>query len=164
MIHMTNTNRLALQDRHLILIDIENLTATPSPTQTELETAIAELRFAVPDYDDVQRVVACSHHAAATVAFAFPKARHIWRSGRDGADMALLDVLESEGVAERYERVTICSGDGIFADMAALLAGKGVVVTVVSVAGHLSTRLRLAARQIALLQAPAAATALRSGA
>ena len=161
---MTNTSIAALRGRHLILIDIENLTASPSPTPTELGAAIAELRFAVPDYDDVQRVVACSHHAAATVAFAFPRARHIWRSGRDGADMALLDVLESERVAERYERVTICSGDGIFAGMAAWLAGKGVEVTVVSLAGHLSTRLRLAARQIALLQAPATTTALRSGA
>ena len=161
---MTNTDIAALRGRHLILIDIENLTATPSPTQTELEATIAELRFAVPDYDDVQRVVACSHHAAATVAFAFPRARHIWRSGRDGAGMGLLDVLENERVAGRYERVTICSGDGIFAGPAAWLAGKGVDVTVVSLAGHLSTRLRLAARQITLLHAPATPTALRSGA
>lgn len=161
---MTNTDIAALRGRHLILIDIENLTATPSPTQTELEAAIAELRFAVPDFDDVQRVVACSHHAAATVAFAFRGARHIWRSGRDGADMALLDVLESERVAERYGRVTICSGDGIFAGTAAWLAGTGVDVTIVSLTGHLSTRLRLAARQITLLQAPATPTALRSGA
>lgn len=43
----------------------ENLTATPAPTQTGLEAAIAELRVAVPDYDDVQQGVACSHHAVA---------------------------------------------------------------------------------------------------
>lgn len=161
---MTKTYAVAPRNRHLILIDLENLTASPSPTQLELEAAIAGLRFAVPDYDDAQRVVACSHHAAATVAFAFPRARHIWRSGRDEADMALLDVLESERVAERYERLTMCSGDGIFADRAAWLAGKGVDVTVVSLAGHFSTRLRLAAGRITLLQAPATPTALQSGA
>ena len=51
----------------------------------------------VPDFKTAQRIVACSHHAARTVAFAFPGARHLWRSGPNGADLALLDVLENEG-------------------------------------------------------------------
>jgi hypothetical protein len=85
------------------------------------------------------------------VPFALPTARHLWRSGRDGADLALLDVLENERVDERFERVTICSGDGIFTDAAARLAGVGVDVTAVSLPGHLATRLELAARHVALL-------------
>ena len=161
---MTNTDIAAPRGRHLILIDIENLTATPSPTKTEVESAIAELRSAVPDYDDDQRVVACSHHAATTVAFAFAGTRQLWRSGRDGADLALLDVLKNERVADRYDRVTLCSGDGIFTDTVAWLAGRGVEVTVVSRAGGLSTRLRLAARYVTVLPAVAATTALGSGA
>ena len=52
--------------------------------------ATCALREVVPGFDDAQRIVACSHHAAPTVAFAFPTARHLWRSGRDGADLALL--------------------------------------------------------------------------
>lgn len=161
---VTNTDIAAPRGRHLILIDIENLTASPSPTRTEVESAIAELRSAVPTYDDEQRVVACSHHAAPTVAFAFPGARHLWRSGRDGADTALLEVLENERVADRYDRVTICSGDGIFTETVAWLACRGVEVTVVSRSGHLATRLQLAARWVTLLPAITAATAVGSGA
>ena len=154
---MTNTRIAHKAGRQLILIDIENLTGTPSPTCDDVETAKAALRQVVPGFDDAQHVVACSHHAAPAVAFAFRSARHLWRSGPDGADLALLDVLENERVDERFERVTICSGDGIFAASAAWLAGADVDVTVVSLPGHLATRLQLAARNVTLL--PVAAVA-----
>jgi hypothetical protein len=148
---MTNTRSADKNGRHLVLIDIENLVATPSPTREAVEMAICALREVVPGFDDSQRIVACSHHAASTVAFAFPTARHLWRSGRDGADLALLGVLENERVDERFERVTICSGDGIFAESAAWLAKAGIEVAAVSLAGHLAARLELAARQVSLL-------------
>ena len=154
---MTNTRSARKAGRQLILIDIENLTGTPSPTWEQVQTAKAALGQVVPGFDDAQHIVACSHHAAPTVAFAFRSARHLWRSGPDGADLALLDVLENERVGERFERVTICSGDGIFAESAAWLAKADVDVTVVSMAGHLAARLQLAARFVTLL--PAAAVA-----
>jgi hypothetical protein len=137
--------------RHLVLIDIENLAGTPSPTNQDLEIVKAAFMTVLPDFDTAQRIVACSHHAAATVAFAFPRARHLWRSGRDGADLALLDVLENERVGQRFGRVTLCSGDRIFAASAARLAGAGVDVTVVALKGHLSARLALAARNVVQL-------------
>ena len=89
--------------------------------------------------------------AAPSVAFAFPGARHLWRSGHDGADLALLDVLENERVDQRFGRVTLCSGDGIFAASAARLAGAGVNVTVVALKGHLAAQLVLAAHNIVQL-------------
>ena len=159
---MTNTQTTEARNRHLLLIDIENLTASPAPTPSEVELIIAGLRACIPGFDHDQRIVACSHHAARTVAFAFPRARHIWRSGADGADLALLDVLETERVAERFQRVTICSGDGIFASTAARFAAAGTDVTVVSLAGHLAARLHLAAHHVTLLfpaASPAAAMA-----
>ena len=52
---------------------------------------------------------------------------------------------------ERFEGVTICSGDGIFAATAAWLAGADVDVSVVSLPGHLAARLQLAARYVTLL-------------
>lgn len=155
---MTNTRRILRTGRQLILIDIENITATPSPTAEEVITAMASVRRVVPGFDASQRIVACSHRAAPTVAFAFPRARHLWRSGLDGADRALLDVLENEDVDERFERVTICSGDGIFASVTARLGGADVDVTVVSLRGYLAARLELAARRVTLL-APALSTA-----
>jgi hypothetical protein len=148
---MTHTRIPSKNDRHLVLIDIENLAATPSPTIQEAELVTNALRDVVSGFDDAQCIVACSHHAAQTVAFSFPSARHLWRSGRDGADLALLDVLENERVEERFGRVTICSGDGIFAASAAFLAGAHVDVTIVSLEGHLAARLELAAREVAFL-------------
>ena len=109
------------------------------------------LRDFVPGFDEAQHIVACSHHAAQTVAFSFPSDRQLWRSGRNGADLALLDVLENERVDEKYAQVTICSGDGIFATSAAWLAGVDVEVTVVSLEGHLAARLELAARHVVFL-------------
>ncbi len=144
-----------------MLVDIENLAGTPSPTAQEVLAVKAALGLVVPGFDRLQRIVACSHHAAAVVSFEFPGARHLWRSGRDGADLALMDVLENERVDERYEQVTICSGDGIFAEAAAWLAGRGVEVTVVSLRGHLAARLELAARHVRYLTA--ASTVVSAG-
>jgi hypothetical protein len=145
--------------RSLVLIDIENLLATPVPTTHAVDLMVDALRCVLPTYTDSQRIVACSHHAAPNVAFSFPGARHLWRSGPDGADLALLDVLENEDVDERFDQVAICSGDGIFARSAARLATGGVSVTVVALQGHAAARLRLAARHVVLLPtiAPAAA-------
>ncbi len=148
---MPNTKNNNHEGRHLVLVDPENIAATPSPTSEDVEMVNTTLRECVPGYDDAQRIVACSHHAAATVSFGFPGARHLWQSGRDGADLALLAVLEHERVHERFDRVTICSGDGIFAESAAMLGSAGVEVTVVSLEGRLATRLELAASEVVLL-------------
>jgi hypothetical protein len=148
---MAHTRIPNKDERHLILIDIENLVATSSPTAQEVEMITLALRGAVPGYDEAQRIVACSHHAAPTVAFSFRSARHLWRSGPDGADLALLEVLENERVDHRFGRVTICSGDGIFAASAARLGASDVEVTAVSLKGHLAARLELAARNVTFL-------------
>jgi hypothetical protein len=148
---MTSTRIANRAGRGMALMDIENLAATPSPTAFDVERVIAALAEAVPGFDDAQLIVACSHRAAATVASACPSARHLWRSGPDGADLALLEVLEDEHVEERFEYVTICSGDGIFAAAAARLAEHGVDTTVVALKGHLAARLELAAQHVVLL-------------
>jgi hypothetical protein len=148
---MTNTQIPKMSSRHLVLIDIENLAATASPTTQDVEMVKAALMLLVPDFGTAQRIVACSHHAAPTVAFAFPGARHLWRSGPNGADLALLDVLENERVDQRFGRVTLCSGDGIFASSVARLAAARVDVTVVALKGRLAARLELAARHVVKL-------------
>jgi hypothetical protein len=159
---MTNTRMANRSGRSLVLIHIENLLATAVPTMREVNLAVDTLRLFVPVYDDSQRIVACSHHAAPTVAFSFAPARQLWRSVPDGADLALLDVLENERVDERFDHVTICSGDGIFAPAAAQLAAAGVSVTVVSLQGHLSARLHLAACHVVFLPMAASVDAAGS--
>jgi hypothetical protein len=150
----TNTRIPRASDRHLVLIDAENMAATPSPTRQDLAMVKAAVMTVLPDFGTAQRIVACSHHAAGAVSFAFPEARHLWRSGRNGADLALLDVLENERVDQRYGRVTICSGDGIFTASAARLARADVNVTVIALRGHLAARLELAARNVVQLTLP----------
>ncbi len=145
---MTNTRVPNKEVRHLVLIDIENLAATPSPSQEEVLAVKAALEALLPDFDMAFWVIACSHHAAPTVAFEFPSARHLWQSGSDGADLALLDVLERESVEQRFDRVSICSGDGIFAYEAGRLATSGVEVTAIAQKHCLSARLQLAVRNV----------------
>ena len=77
-----------------------------------------------------------------------PGARRRWRSGPDGADLALIDELSDLRIMKRYRRVTLCSGDGIFADSLAALAAAGIVVTVVSVRDRLARRLAMAAHEV----------------
>jgi hypothetical protein len=139
------------KDRHLFLIDIENLAGTPSPTRYDVRSVEAALMGALPDFGTAQRIVACSHHAAEIVAFESPGGRCLWRSGRNGADLVLLDVLENEHVDERFGRVTLCSGDGIFANSVARLASAQVDVTVAARKGSLAARLELAACHVVLL-------------
>ena len=81
------------------------------------------------------------------------------RSGPDGADLELLNVLLHEEVAARFTRVVIGSGDGVFARAAASLATAGVRVTVVSRRDSLSSRLAFAAGEVIYLDAPQTATA-----
>ena len=101
--------------------------------------------------------VASSHLTLLNAALGWPHARYRVRSGPDGADLALLDVLRHENVATRFTHVAIGSGDHLFAEVAAHLAAQGVWVTVVSRRRSLSPRLALAAREVIFLDAAAEA-------
>lgn len=138
------------EGRTLHLIDIENLTGSSSPTAEEVRDCrdLYEASF-VGRYDLV--VIACSHHAFPVVGWEWPQARHILRSGQNGADLALLDVIRLEGVVERFGSVVVGSGDGIFTDAVARLGAAGVSVTAVSRPESLARTLRLAARHLELL-------------
>ena len=132
----------------------ENLAGTPCPGHLDVAFAESVVRKLVPDLDEVHCVVACSHRAARTVAFAFPGALRRWRSGPDGADLALLEEMSDLRVMGRFDRVTLFSGDGIFACSMAALAKEGIETTVVSWHSQLSPRLRLAAQRVVTLVDP----------
>lgn len=143
-----NSNQIT---RHLVLIDIENLAGTPNPTSHEISFIKSEFSEVVEGFCDLQCVVACSHRAASEVLFAFPRALRRIRSGPDGADLMLLGELHDHRVMARYDRITLCSGDGIFSDEVAILGRLGVDVTVIAREGSLSVRLQVAARNVVLL-------------
>ena len=138
---MANSDRRAIH-----LIDIENLLGLPRPTLAEVRAGYEAYFGLVGDTDLV--VIAFNHGAFSAVAWGWPNARRLMRSGENGADHALLDVLRYERVEQRFEAVVIASGDGIFAEAVARLGGLGVDVTVVSRPEALSRRLRMAARHV----------------
>jgi len=149
--------RPTIESRVLHVVDVENLVG--SPNFTELEAARVHRAYAevAPGGRIDQLVLATSHHAAVPAWFGWPAtARRLVRSGADGADLALLDVLSKESVEARFEHVVIGSGDGIFAFEAARLQAAGLDVTVVTRRGALSRQLRFAVRDVRYIDEPRA--------
>lgn len=148
-------------DRKLVIVDIENLVGHPCPTRGDVDWVREKLLRKVVLQPGDQLVIGVSHVGLLEVGCNWPHVRYVVRSGKDGADLALLDVLD-EDVASRFGRVVIASGDGIFADAATQLR---LPIDVVSRRGGLSARLRLVANRVTYLtdnDDPKHFTALRS--
>ncbi len=143
--------------RRLHLVDIENLAGSSLPSLSQVREALGLYtdRLAFGAMDQVE--VASSHLTLLNAALGWPHAHYRVRSGPDGADLALLDVLGHENVAKRFTHVAFGSGDHLFAEEAARLAAQGVWVTVVSRRCSLSPRLALAAREVIFLDTVAEA-------
>ena len=151
--------RWRFPERALHLVDIENLAGAAVPS-LDLVTAVqvrylARLGFGAAD----QVVLAASHLALLNASLGWPHARYRVRSGKDGADLELIDVLEHENVAARFSHVVIGSGDGMFGRSAASLADRGVYVTVVSRRGSLAYDLARVASDVIYLDSPLTAAA-----
>ncbi len=140
--------------RTLHVVDIENLAGASLPSLDQVSEVqgcyLALLGFGSDD----QIVMASSHKGLLNVALGWPHARYRVRSGPDGADIELLDVLLHEDVAARFTHVVIGSGDGVFGQAAAGLSDGGVWVTVVSRKESLSPGLARAARDVVYLDVP----------
>ena len=88
--------------------------------------------------------MSASHLAFKTIGFCWPGPQYLLRSGPDGADLALLAVLQHDHIAARFARVVIASGDHIFAPAVTDLTTSGCSVTIATRRGHLSRTLQLA--------------------
>src|ERR1700753_1310256 len=85
--------RSPFPDRALHVVDIENLAGAAIPS-LDLVSAVqlsylACLGFGADDHV----VLASSHLALLNAGLGWPRARHLVRSGKDGADLELLGVL-----------------------------------------------------------------------
>lgn len=143
--------------RRLHLVDIENLAGHPRPSLGQIRQALSLYTgcLALGPMDQVE--VASSHLTLLNAALGWPHAHYRVRSGPDGADLALLDVLWHENIAARFTHVAIGSGDHLFAEEAARLAAQDVWVTVITRQRSLSPRLALAAREVIFLDTAAQA-------
>jgi hypothetical protein len=151
--------RWRFPDRTLHVVDIENLAGAPVPSLTLVSEVqvryVACLGFGAND----QVVLAASHLALLNAGLGWPHARYRVRSGKDGADLELIDVLVHENVAARFSHVVIGSGDGMFGATAASLADRGVYVTVVSRRASLAKGLARVASDVVYLDGPLTAAA-----
>lgn len=156
-IHFTPQPRLnlvaaPLAARAMHLVDVENLLGGTSFSRQDVTAVAGAYAVAAQVGPRDQIVIASSHNTAAQVWFGWGEARRLVRSGPDGADLALLEVIDSENLAGRFERVVIGSGDKIFAHPAARLQAAGVKLAVVTRPDSLSRQLRLASRDIRFLK------------
>ncbi len=144
--NMTNTTQAS---RTLHLMDIENLVGFARPSELEVQTCLEHYADLVDTSGPNQLIVACNHGAAHAVGCCLGESpRLLVRSGADGADYALLDVLSYENVEHRFGHLVIASGDGIFASRVAEITSMGIPVTVVARRESLAPRLRLAATEV----------------
>ncbi|GAA3134841.1 hypothetical protein GCM10010466_27110 [Planomonospora alba] len=142
------------QGRTVHLLDVENLVGAPRPASDEVATMMSLYRRRVPTGGMDQYVAAVNHGALLPVGLVLTGIQILVRSGRDGADEALREVIRLDRLDVRFERVVIGSGDGVFTDLADWLRGRGVDVVVVSRPDALSNRLRRTAGRVIPLDLP----------
>lgn len=146
-------------ERALHVVDIENLVGAPIPSRAMVSQVQLRYLECLGFGADDQVVLATSHHALLNAGLGWPRARHLVRSGKDGADLELIDVLEHENVPTRFRHVVIGSGDGRFSQAAATLGARGIRVTVVSRWGSLARDLARVAADVIYLDGPLPAAA-----
>jgi hypothetical protein len=137
--------------RTLHVVDIENLVGAAIPSLRQVSEVQGRYLVSPGFGAEDQVVMAASHRGLLNAALGWPHARYRVRSGPDGADLELLDVLWHENVPARFTHVVIGSGDGGFGRAAAHLTARGVWVTVVSRRNSLSPHLARAAHEVVYL-------------
>jgi len=141
-------------NRTLVLTDIENIHGGTDFTVEDVCLTRRLITSAVALPRDAHVVVAASSgQGLVTAGLGWPDARRVWLAGHDGADLALADVALNEDVVVRFNKVVICSGDGLFAVVARYLQVAGLEVVVVSRPKSLSRALADAAENVVLLSA-----------
>jgi hypothetical protein len=134
--------------RRIVLIDIENIVGGGVLMPEQVQAAQAAIAAAVVPRNDDQVVIACGRFSVDVVGFEWRGPRRlVFRAGMNGADLELLDILETERVGDRFAEIVLVSGDGIFAEVVSRL-GLHADVTVASRAESCSRRLRMAAKRV----------------
>lgn len=141
--------------RTLHLIDVENLMGGPLAGVGALKQASELYRIAAPVRASDHVIVASNPRLACDAGVEWQAGRLVTGHGPNGADRALLRAVRDLGwVAERYDRIVIGSGDGVFVGTVRALKEYGVAVGVVAIDGCLSKDLDTAATFVRLLPDP----------
>lgn len=136
--------------RRIVLVDIENVVGGSAAVHDHVAWARETVERLVSLRPGDHVVVGCGPGGLLDLGCTWTHVRYVVRSGLDGADLALLDVL-GENIPRRFTEVVLVSGDGIFADAVAVFAAQGIHTTVVAHRDGLSRRLELAANTVKFL-------------
>jgi hypothetical protein len=134
--------------RSLHLIDIENLAGGGHLDCARAVAAAERYRRHIPAGDHDLTVVAAGPTSLVAAGVAFANARLVLGRGLDGADRALVEVLATDPIVDRVDRIVLASGDGIFTEVVASLHATGFDVWVAARREALSTRLRVSAGRV----------------
>lgn len=148
-------DRRSRTPRALHLVDVENLALDPDPSVRDVEVALAAYGAVVPRGPGDLTVLSASTRLTKRLVFRLDiQGRFIPAgSGRDAADLALLQAAPAPWVADRFDRLVIASGDGIFSSLSEAVHQFGCEVWVASWRRSLSRELATAADQVRLLDA-----------
>ncbi len=131
-----STHRSRQHDcRTLHLVDVDNLIGDATSTDSRAFRRVISAYKVVSGYasgDHIVMATGCNGLHVLEAELAWPEALHRRRRGPDGADIELLDSLETAMSAGRYSRIVIGSGDRCFATAARAAVQAGLHVTVVS--------------------------------
>ena len=141
----------SMRGRRLVLVDIENAYGGAVRTEAGAKWVRTRVEALIGVRDSDQVIIGTSHVGLMPTYLGWCGARLLARSGPDGADLALLAVVESERVAERFDEVVLASGDGIFTEAVAALGAANVRVTIVAHVDGCAKRLRMAADRTILI-------------
>lgn len=142
----------SIQRRCLHLLDIENLVGRPDPTAAEIAAVLVDYSVVSGRrVGDLVWVCCSSAWTMANIAMSSTGEGVACRRGRDGAELAIDDLLDWGWVARRFATVTFGSGDHYFAPRMALLASQGLHVKCIARGDSLSTANRLACHTVRLL-------------
>ncbi|MGX5654081.1 hypothetical protein ACWKWC_04845 [Geodermatophilus nigrescens] len=135
--------------RALHVIDVENLSGCSAPTTADLHYVLRCYLTQVGIRPDDSSLAATDVVLAGRAAFVYAAAgiRFCVGMGSSGADRALLRTIDAGWMAGRFGALVIASGDGIFSEVAASAAARGVEVWQVSGRGGTSRRLQATARR-----------------
>lgn len=104
-------NHMPRPNRRLFIVDIENAVGEGRLTNDSAQTAVERIKNDHKVASEDLAILGVSYSRNAHPAlFAWPGARLVFNKGKDGADMALKNVLVKEDIAKRFSEVVIVSG------------------------------------------------------
>lgn len=118
--------------RTLHLIDVENLVGGVAAGVDAVASALDAYRRTVTVGPDDHVVLGSGTELAFAAKAAWPSALLRIGKGLDGADRALLSVLDPSFIVSHYHRLIVGSGDHAFAPMVGALRAQKMAVMVVT--------------------------------